>query len=762
MLLTFMTLRHLALALILFSAIGAFAQQLRTLHGTVLDPSSLPISGAAIEYRTTSGTQSTTTDSKGEFLFSMVAVTGTLIVHHAGFEPITLPVTPASPTDALEIHMEPAPILERIQVSADEDREIPPTPTSEFVISTETINQSASLVLDDVLREVPGFTLFRRSDSLYANPTTQGVSLRGVGANGASRASVLLDGIPLNDPFGGWVYWNQAPSASIQSMDVINGAASDMYGGGALGGVVNLTSRPVNESFATAEISYGTENTAFLSFDAGTVIRGWGISFAGQSVRTSGYILVPTSQRGSIDTPAGTADLAGSLQLSHKLGEQGNFFLRWTDLAESRQNGTPDQTNNTRLPTVDLGADWTHSTAGSFSLRAYASDEVFNQNFSAVAANRDSEILTDVQRSPSYQVGAAAQWQRTFYARHTVTAGIEARDVHGHSFEITSNAAGPTADVDAGGTQRTIAYFAQDAYLFAPNWLLTFGGRVDTWLNRGGFANRFALPNGPLTANAFPNRSETAFSPRISLMHSFKHGINASASVYRAFRAPTLNELYRNFRVGKVVTEANPTLTAETLTGGEAGLSIQRWHDKLIVRGNFFWSDIENPVANVTLSTTPTLITRERENLGVIQARGAEISAELRLPRNFRLTGGYILTDSTVISFSAEPALVGLHVPQVPKNQFNIQLAYASGPWTAAVQTRYTGNQFDDDQNLLPLGRAFVADAEVSRRLYSHASIFAAAQNLFNDRYTVARTPISNVGPPASIRAGLRLNWPTR
>ena len=551
MLLTFMTLRHLALALILFSAIGAFAQQLRTLHGTVLDPSSLPISGAAIEYRTTSGTQSTTTDSKGEFLFSMVAVTGTLIVHHAGFEPITLPVTPASPTDALEIHMEPAPILERIQVSADEDREIPPTPTSEFVISTETINQSASLVLDDVLREVPGFTLFRRSDSLYANPTTQGVSLRGVGANGASRASVLLDGIPLNDPFGGWVYWNQAPSASIQSMDVINGAASDMYGGGALGGVVNLTSRPVNESFATAEISYGTENTAFLSFDAGTVIRGWGISFAGQSVRTSGYILVPTSQRGSIDTPAGTADLAGSLQLSHKLGEQGNFFLRWTDLAESRQNGTPDQTNNTRLPTVDLGADWTHSTAGSFSLRAYASDEVFNQNFSAVAANRDSEILTDVQRSPSYQVGAAAQWQRTFYARHTVTAGIEARDVHGHSFEITSNAAGPTADVDAGGTQRTIAYFAQDAYLFAPNWLLTFGGRVDTWLNRGGFANRFALPNGPLTANAFPNRSETAFSPRISLMHSFKHGINASASVYRAFRAPTLNEALSQFSSGQ-------------------------------------------------------------------------------------------------------------------------------------------------------------------------------------------------------------------
>ncbi len=757
-----MILRFWALCVILLLATCAVGQKLRTLRGTVVDANTLPIPGAAVEFQANLSTQVTATDAQGEFFLTGIPATGTLVVRHLGFAPVTIAISADSPKDPLQVRMTPAPALERIQVSASDETQIPPTPTSQVFISAQTISESGSLALDDVLREAPGFTLFRRSGSLFANPTTQGVSLRGVGANGASRAAVLLDGIPLNDPFGGWVYWNQVPRESVDDVEITNGGGSDMYGGGALGGVVNIQTRPVRDSFADMEISYGNENTPALSFDAGTLIGNWGISASAQTLRTSGYILVPTDQRGSVDAPAGTGDLDGSLQVSRKIGEQGNFFLRWNSFGESRDNGTPVQTNNTRMPSLALGLNWTQSSIGSFSVRAYASDEVFNQNFSSVAANRDSEILTDMQRSPSQQLGFAGQWQRTFAEKHTLTAGIEAHDVEGRSVDMTFNAAGPTADVDAGGRQRTIGYFGQDSFLLAPNWLLAFGGRVDTWLNSDGFMNRFPLPGGPLAPEAFPNRSETAFSPRISLMHSFKHGVTASASVYRAFRAPTLNELYRNFRVGDIVTDANPMLRAELLTGGEAGISLQEWNGRLTFRGNFFWSEIDNPVEDVTLSSTPTLITDQRENLGATRALGAEFTAELQLPKNMRLTGGYILTDSTVISFAAEPALVGLQVPQVARNQFNVQWSYTGRVWTTGVQTRYIGNQFDDDQNLLPLGRAFIVDAEVSRRLGSHASIFGAAGNLLDDRYTVARTPITNVGPPTLVRAGLRLAWPAR
>ena len=182
----------------------------------------------------------------------------------------------------------------------------------------------------------------------------------------------------------------------------------------------------------------------------------------------------------------------------------------------------------------------------------------------------------------------------------------------------------------------------------------------------------------------------------------------------------------------------------------------------MTVRGTFFWSEIADPVANVTLSSTQALITRQRQNLGATRARGAELSAEMHLPRHLLLSGEYIFTDSTVISFpganSLNPSLVGLQVPEVPRNSFNVQLSYAANKWTAGIQSRWIGNAFDDDQNLLPLGRAYVVDAEVSRELFRHVTAFWAAQNLFNDSYNIARTPTPNTGPPILVRGGFRFN----
>jgi outer membrane cobalamin receptor len=132
-------------------------------------------------------------------------------------------------------------LLERIVIAAGEER-IPVTPTSQYTLGRREIATSGALTIDDVLRQAPGFSLFRRSGSLTANPTTQGVSLRGVGANGASRALVMYDGVPLNSPFGGWVYWNRVPRVSVESAQVFNGGTSDLYGSGALGGVINITS----------------------------------------------------------------------------------------------------------------------------------------------------------------------------------------------------------------------------------------------------------------------------------------------------------------------------------------------------------------------------------------------------------------------------------------------------------------------------------------------------------------------------------------
>ena len=647
----------------------AAQQPLNKISGTVSDPTGAAIQHASVEFASNGQTIRTVTDATGSFALLSAQPHGTLSITSPGFNTVRVDLSKVA-NEPLRIRLEPASLIERIIVTADDER-IPSTPVSQFALSQREINQAGALTIDDVLRQVPGFALFRRSGSLTANPTSQGVSLRGAGANGASRALVLLDGVPLNSPFGGWVYWNRVSRVSVENIQVYNGATSDLYGSGALGGVINIGSTTSPASFLDVEMSGGNKATAATSFRGGKMFDNWGIALAGQALRTGGYILVPENQRGAIDTAAGTSDLTGSITVSRTVGSRGHAFARLSSFGESRRNGTPVQLNDTRISSIDLGADWAR-----LSLRLYGSGETFNQNFSAVAGDRNSESLTNRQRNPSQQAGFAFQWRQPIGHRQTISAGVEGRDVRGHSAETTFNNSRITAFADAGGRQRVFGIFAADSVRIG-SWLFTAGGRFDRWLNSRGFSNRIPVTGAP-SLNNFPDRSETAFSPRVSVIKRFDGGFSMSASMYRAFRAPTLNELYRNFRVGNVVTNANAALRAERLTGGDIGAGVQTFGERLFVRTNFFWSEISDSIANVTLSTTPALITRQRQNLGAIRARGVEVSATTKFARHWEVSGEYLLTDSTVLRFPANRSLEGLMVPQVPRNQFNFQVSYVN------------------------------------------------------------------------------------
>ena len=727
----------------------AAQQEVKKISGKVSDSSGAAIENASIEFGSNGSTVRTSTDASGSFTVLSARAYGTLLITSPGFNSVRVEVTQAE-TERLQIRLDPATVIERILVRTDDER-IPGTPTSQFAITRREIDLAGALTIDDVLRQVPGFSLFRRSGSLTANPTSQGVSLRGVGANGASRALVLLDGVPLNSPFGGWVYWNRLARVNVENVQAYNGATSDFYGSGALGGVINIRSTTTPATFLDFETSAGNKETGALSFSGGKSFGKWGALFTAQALRTGGYVLVPGNQRGSIDTAAGTSDLTGSVTLSRTLGTQGNAFVRLSSFGESRRNGTPVQLNDTRISSIDLGLDWSD-----FSARLYGSSENFNQNFSAVAADRNSESLTNRQRNPSQQAGFAFQWRRTIGDHQSISAGVEGRDVRGRSAETTFNSSRTTAQVDAGGRQRSFGLFATDSVQLG-SWSFSGGARFDRWSNTRGFSNRIPVAGAP-SLNDFPAKSETALSPRVLLIKRFEHGIAVSASAYRAFRAPTLNELYRNFRVGNVVTNANAALHAERLTGGEVGIGVQRFGDRLFVRSSFFWNEINDSIANVTLSTTPALITRQRQNLGVIRARGVELSATTRLAHHWEISAEYLLTDSTVLRFPANRNLEGLLVPQVPRNQFNFQVSYARSKWLVGAQGRFIGKQFDDDQNALPLEKFFTLDAEASRSVSEHVRLFVAFQNLTGSRYEISSTPVFTVGPPVLFRAGARIS----
>ena len=329
--------------------------QERVVSGVVSDATGAKIPQAEVEFENNGRIVRTRTDESGRFTLVSAPESGTLTVQSAGFNTTRIEID-AQPRDDLQIWLQPASLMERIVVNANDER-IPVTPTSQYAIGRKEISLSGALTVDDVLRQAPGFSLFRRSGSLTANPTTQGVSLRGVGANGASRALVMYDGVPLNSPFGGWVYWNRLPRAGIESVEVFNGATSDLYGSGALGGVVNIMTRTAPATYLDFEASGGNESTATASLSAGKSWRGFGVGLALQALRTDGYVLVPPEQRGVVDTRAGTSDIGGSLLLSKTFGPRTHGFLRFGSFGESRRNGTPLQLNDTRITSLDLGSD---------------------------------------------------------------------------------------------------------------------------------------------------------------------------------------------------------------------------------------------------------------------------------------------------------------------------------------------------------------------------------------------------------------------
>jgi outer membrane receptor protein involved in Fe transport len=752
-------------SVLLFGQLHAWGAPSQQVCGTVKDRSGAVIARAHVVLQADGQEFNRVTPADGRFVFSAVtAGAGSLVVSASGFA--TQTVAWRAGEGELRIMLAPAVVQQSLEVTATrtpilptgvDDLEAQPDAT---VVSSTQMQQYGALTTDDKLRQVPGFSLLRRSGSQTANPTSQGVSLRGLGASGASRALVLTDGVPINDPFGSWIFWARTPQAALDEFQLVPGGISALYGNNALSGVINLETRPAVQTDAFVEGDYGNQNSPFGSGWGALRVGEWAVTASGEGFRTNGYTLVPRHLRGLVDTPAASEHGTGNLRLERMFGERGRAFLEGGLYGEDRRNGTRLQVNDMTIRQLAFGADYDSPGAGLFTLRLFGGTENYHQTFSSIAADRNSESLTNDQHVPVQQMGMLAQWSKRVVSRLTLLAGLDGSDVQGFSQEVTFSGGKPTARQSNGGRQQYLGAFLEGIVRITPRWSVTLSGREDLWSNFDAHSIRVPVSGNP-TRIFYPARGQNSFDPRLTTSYRASDHVVLYASGYRSFRAPTLNELYRSFRVGNVQTLANPYLRAEHFAGGEAGMRATLLHDRLSLRGTFFFGYVTSPVANVTLSSTPQLILRQRENLGRIRAPGMQAAADFRITNRITIAGAYQFLDSTVASFPADPTLVGHRVPLVPRHQFTFE-----GTWAApkqffvAVQGRTASSEYDDDQNLLPLGAYFVLSATVSHPLPKGFDVFFAGENLTNTQYDIARTPTVNLGQPILGRIGLR--WHSR
>lgn len=730
-----------------------------SLTGVVEDPSGAVIVGARVEFTSGNYHAAAQTNSVGKFQLEIAATSGVISARAAGFLPFHLAwnheqqlrivLHPQFESDYASHHV--LVTATRINTALED------SPADSVTISHDDLVSTPAVALDDVLRKVPGFTLFRRSSSRTGNPSTQGVSMRGVGASGASRALVLVDDIPLNDPFGGWVYWDRVVRESISDVEVVRGGGdASLYGSTAMGGVIQFRTREPEQTAISAEGSWGSENTPELSLFAGTRLGPWYGSASTDLFRTNGYIPVPESQRGAVDSPANSRHALTTVELGRRFGNFSRIFARGSYFDEGRHNGTVIQLNTTQLGDFATGWNYETKSVGAISARLFGLFESYHQTFSSVTSvisQRDTETLTDDQHVPSQALGGSAQWSRPVGRMQTLVAGFEMREVHGSSNDDLFKKTVPNGTTLSGGHERTERVFGEDIVQLGPKLIANLSLGYDHWSD---FAARLITiqPGGGTILTPYPERTSDALNPRASLLYRLGHGTSLTASGYRAFRAPTLNELYRNFTQGSIVTFGNPALRAERLTGVEAGVRQSLLSDRLNLRATFFWNDITDAILNITQTAT----TRQKENVARTLSTGVNLDGEFRIGNAFQFAGGYQFAHAVVSSYTP---LVGKWIPEVPHQQFTLQARYVNPKTvTATVQGTFVGQQFDDDLNTSLLKRFFTVDLYLGRSLGHGVEVFAAAENTFNQRYYTNLSPVPSLGPPILARIGLRYQFP--
>jgi outer membrane receptor protein involved in Fe transport len=775
--------------------------------GVVHDPSGAVVANAAVVVRVGSGPEIRvmtgpdgrfTADTPGSGEITVTVLAG-------GFAPGVEHVT--DPSRPIDMTLAPASLLETVTVTPTRsEQRLGDVPASVSVVTNEAIESSPALIADDVLRQVPSFSLFRRTSSLVAQPTAQGVSLRGIGPSGQSRTLVLLDGIPFNDPFGGWVYWTRVPLESVERVEITEDSSSSLYGNIAMGGVINIITAHPTPRTLDLNTQYGNNNSPKFDFFGSNTWKKVSADVEGSFLHTDGFPIVAAIERGPIDNNGNVEYKNLTAKVEFNPSDRLQGFVRTGYFSENRNNAKIGELNDTRWTTVNGGVRARLQDGSDLQGSIFGDVQRAHFNFLAVtnaAAQRNIVRLATDQNVPTNALGGMAQWSKAIGHSNALSAGFDMRWVDGESQEAAYVAAVPTVIVPfpagcptglacgtqaatlsvqrfSGGSQQSFGAFAQDIFTPIDKLVLTLSARVDRWNNYNGHNLETTVATGLPTVNNRPSiadTNDTVVSPHLGALYHATDRVSLWGAANSGFRAPTLTELYRQFAVGAVTTRPNENLAPERLVGGEGGINIAPAKN-VSVRLTYFYNQLTNPVLNVTLNAT----TAQKQNVPQTTVRGIQTDVDYRVG-SLRFAAGYIYDDATVTDggTGANAVLTGKRLQQVPKHRGTLQAAYSNPKYlTVTLGMQFLGLTYNDDlnANLIPaatltangydaaaypvgLPGYTVVDLSASRQLGRNIQAFFGIQNLLDTIYFVQTNP-STIGTPRLVNGGVRIRFSGR
>ena len=603
-------------------------------------------------------------------------------------------------------------------------------------ITERRIAQSPSHEIDQLLKEVPGIQLFRRSDARSGHPTSQGVTLRALGGNASSRALLVLDGVPQSDPFGGWINWPAYDPAGLSGIRVIRGGGSVANGPGALAGTIEMTSRA--DAGVGGDIFGGSRDSLEARGRIGLAAGGGVLSLGGRAARSDGFVPITRDTRGPADHAAPYREWSGrgrwvapigpSTELQASLSGFHDWRTRGTDFSSDRTNGA-----DASVRLVDRGR-WRWSALGYWQWRNLRSSTA------SVSAGRASATRVLLQDSvPSRGVGGSIEVRPPLPDGIELRLGGDARRTTGETRELANFAAGqPTRRRRAGGRTSTGGAFAE-ASAELSGIVLSAGARLDRWQIGGGHLFEQTIATGAVTRDEhYQPRHGWLPTARGGVLAPVGAGFNLRSAAYLGWRMPTLNELFRPFRAGADATAANPSLDPERLAGVEAGIDYSNgpWRASVTM----FANRLKHAIANVTLAEGPGNFPqvgfvgaggsfRQRQNVDAVKVRGIEAAGEwTRGP--WAVRAGASFTHARMKAGGAAALLDGLRPAQTPKFAATLAGSWESGGRGAQLVLRRVGAQSEDDLNTRVLKGATTLDAFASWPLTRRVQLVARAENL--------------------------------
>lgn len=634
------------------------------------------------------------------------------------------------------------------------ERSVSELPVSTTVLGEKQLDTAPATFVDDLLRTVPGVHM-NLAGSASSLTTGQRISMHGLGG---TRALVLLDGIPIHDPYFGTVQWQKVPIDSLRQVEVVRGGGASLFGNFALGGTINLLTRPVSDNNLRVDLASGSSSLrrAAVTIDH-LVSEKLGLRLSHNRFNFDGYYRVPNP--GPVDILGWNDTWTTSARADFTVSEGLSGFVKANLSKIDLSQGTPVGTDKRDIFDVSAGMNRALGGNSLLSATVFYMDQEEEAVSGTIIGARESEFRSQISTIPSGNIGASLEWStQRRGAIPFFSVGADVQRVESKEHRLSYNRQGAlTQEAQLTGSQQFAGVYAQASWRplahRGDRLEILASARLDYFKNYDGSD---LVVNGLQTH--YDEASTTQIDPRVSFRYALAKTTAIRGAVYRAFKAPTLRDLYRTNQTGTSLNIGNALLEPETLVGGEVGVE---WaSDRAHVELNVYRSDIEGLQGRAQVPGQPNVF--YQLNLGKSRSQGVEAMADLRFSSSWSVNLGYTYADSIIVE-DPNPTIEGRLVPEVVPHIGSIGVRFA-GRDASVVNLRYRvlSTSYGDSANLAVTPAHRVLDLSASRPVRPWLDVYATLENALDESYYYALTPVAaRSGQPRTFSVGIRMNVPT-